>query len=346
MSLVSIERIGRLGLIRLERPKAINALNLEMIEIMLEALEGWSGDPEIGAVLLEGAGEKGFCAGGDVRAVREMVLRGDFSAAERLFAAEYRLNHLLATSGKPVATLAHGVTMGGGIGLASHARYRFARSDARYAMPEGAIGFIVDVGVNAILAKTTYERAMLFLLSGQAVGVADAIGLGLADCAFEPDRTETIRERIMAAAGATDPDAALTQLMQAQGINPGEAVFCVLADRLAGRLQGDDAQSLIETLSRSGEEDPALAGLVSLMRSRSPTSLEAIFQAQLRARRGSSLSEVLADDLALARFAIRQPDFIEGVRAVLVDKDGAPRWSPERLSKSHKALILRALSTS
>jgi enoyl-CoA hydratase len=135
-------------------------------------------------------------------------------------------------------------------------------------------------------------------------------------------------------------------VMEAEGIEPGVASFCRSVDRLTGQISGNDAEDLVRSLEGAVGDDPTLRSLLDQIRRRSPTSLEAIVQAQRRARSGLSLLEVLADDLKLARFAIRQPDFLEGVRAVLVHKDGAPRWNPGALSERHRVAIFQALSTS
>ena len=148
-----ISTTGHLGRITLDRPRAINALSLEMIEGITAALTAWRADPAIGVVLIEGAGEKGFCSGGDVRAARALVLEGRPDEAERYFATEYRMNALIAGYPKPLVALTHGIVMGGGIGIAGHCGMRITQPGARFAMPESAIGFFADVGVNAILAK-------------------------------------------------------------------------------------------------------------------------------------------------------------------------------------------------
>src|SRR3569833_3478265 len=139
---------GLLGRITLNRPEAINALSREMIAGITQTLTAWRDDDAVRLVLFEGRGPRGFCAGGDVRAVRSLVLAGEPERADAYFAAEYAMNGLIAAYAKPVAGIGHGAVMGGGIGILGHARYRLAAADARFAMPEAAIGFVVDVGVN------------------------------------------------------------------------------------------------------------------------------------------------------------------------------------------------------
>lgn len=313
---------GRLGVIALNRPEAINALNLPMIEAIAGTLTLWEADERVRAVLFEGRGARGFCSGGDVRSAREAVLRGDKPLADRFFATEYAMNRQIATYSKPVIAIADGIVMGGGLGIAGHAQFRFTTPNARFAMPEAAIGFICDVGVNAILRKAPLHRVLLFELSAQAVGAADALALGLTDCAVAPERLGEVRASIVAAASAQKIDAALVGLMEAETIQAGDRAFCDLADRLEGELLLDDAAEIVAAIEQCGEA-PDIAKVLA---SRSPTSQAAIFASHLAARRAADVAEILAIDLRLARLLSGLPDFAEGVRAVLVDKDHSPRW--------------------
>lgn len=313
---------GRLGVIALNRPEAINALNLPMIEAIAGTLTLWEADERVRAVLFEGRGARGFCSGGDVRSAREAVLRGDKPLADRFFATEYAMNRQIATYPKPVIAIADGIVMGGGLGIAGHAQFRFTTPNARFAMPEAAIGFICDVGVNAILRKAPLHRVLLFELSAQAVGAADALALGLTDCAVAPERLGEVRASIVAAASAQKIDAALVGLMEAEIIQAGDRAFCDLADRLEGELLLDDAAEIVAAIEQCGEA-PDIAKVLA---SRSPTSQAAIFASHLAARRAADVAEILAIDLRLARLLSGLPDFAEGVRAVLVDKDHSPRW--------------------
>lgn len=313
---------GQLGVIALNRPEAINALNLPMIEAISGALRLWEGDDRVRAVLFEGRGARGFCSGGDVRSAREAVLRGDKALADRFFATEYAMNRQIATYPKPVIAIADGIVMGGGLGIAGHAQFRFTTPNARFAMPEAAIGFVCDVGVNAILRKAPVHRALLFELSAQAVGAADALALGLTDCAVAPERLGEVRASIVAAARAQNIDAALVGLMEAETIQAGDRVFCDLADRLEDDLLLDDPAEIVAAIGESGEA-PEMA---TQLASRSPTSQAAILRSHLAARQAGDIGDILAIDLRLARLLSGLPDFAEGVRAVLVDKDHSPRW--------------------
>lgn len=315
---------GHLGVIALNRPEAINALNPLMISAISGVLRLWEGDDKVRAVLFEGRGPRGFCAGGDVRAVREKVLKNEPDWGQ-FFADEYSMNGQIATYPKPVAVIADGVVMGGGIGIAGHAQFRFTTPNAKFAMPEAAIGFVCDVGVNAILRKAPVQRALLFELSGQAVGAADALALGLTDCAVAPDRLGEVRASIVAAASAQHVDAALVGLMEAESIQAGDRVLCDLADRLEDELRLGTAAEIVAAVEESGEA-PELAMVLG---SRSPTSQEAILQSHRAARRAGEIGAILEIDRRLAQLMAGLPDFAEGVRAVLVDKDHSPRWQAE-----------------
>jgi enoyl-CoA hydratase len=318
---------GHLGRIRLNRPKAINALSLGMIEGIAAALEGWRDDPKIGAVLFDGAGEKGFCSGGDVRAARAHVVEGRPQDADHYFATEYRMNGIIASYPKPLIALMHGIVMGGGIGIAGHCGYRIALPDARFAMPESAIGFFADVGVNAILAKAPLGRALLFLMSGVSVGASDALALGLADMVVRPEKVERLRADLATAAGSSHPADAIVRLMQAESVVAGDAPFCARADWLKG--DWDSPLSFVTSVHL----EPTLIEVAALFATRSPGSLTATFYSQLMARRLVDVTKTLEMDLRLARVMARRPDFAEGVRAVLVDKDQSPRWSPSMLAE-------------
>src|SRR5690554_3498060 len=325
MSDISITTEGACGVIRLTRPRAVNALTAEMIGAVRDALERWDEDDAVRAVLIEGEGDKGLCAGGDVRLTRDMALAGEMQRVEAFFADEYDMNLVIATYRKPITAFQHGVVMGGGIGLSSHARYRIATPGSRFAMPEAAIGFFCDVGVNAILYQTSEARALAFLLSGQSVGAGDAIALGLADAAVPEAALGQARSRVIEAARADDPDTAISQVIQALAVEPGPAQFCALADSLepvfAGKTIG---QILAGLLERAEEGDPGAAALHGMMDAHCPTSLAAIVLSHRLARRTRGVRAILAADLALASYLALRPDFAEGVRAVLVDKDRKP----------------------
>ena len=332
---LDVSREDHLGIIALNRPEAINALSSEMVHGIIRTLEQWRDDDGIRLVLFEGRGLRGFCAGGDVRAMRQLVLDGRAGEADAFFAAEYFMNGLIATFPKPTVALSHGIVMGGGLGIAGHCRYRFTTPDSKFAMPEAAIGFVADIGINYILAKAPLHRALLFLTSGVTVGPADALALGLSDCVCDPGRREAILGAVAAAAASANPEAALARLIQAEMLAGGDEAFVLAADAHTG-LDWTDPEAIV-----AGVTDPMLAAALA---ARSPTSLVAILESHLVARRLPGIREILAADLGLAQVMCRWPDFAEGVRAVLVDKDGRPDWQPKDFADVPRPAIRAAIA--
>jgi enoyl-CoA hydratase len=335
---------GRLGVIALNRPEAINALSLEMIEGIAAQLEAWRHDKGVRAVLFEGRGSRGFCAGGDVRLARSLVLEGKPAAADAYFAAEYRMDGLIATYPKPVVALTEGIVMGGGIGIAGHAAFRVTTPTAQYAMPEAAIGFVSDVGVNCILSKAPEHRALLFLMTGLPVSGADVLALGLADCCVAPERLGEVRSGIVAAAGTGAIEPALVALLQSESIQAGERVLCEVADREMQVLDESDAADIVAAVAEEAEADRSLAPYAEALAARSPSSLVAIVMSHRAARTLPSVQQVLELDLRLAAFMARQPDFAEGVRAQIIDKDRKPAWHPARFEEVPRDALNAALA--
>lgn len=319
---------GRLGVIALNRPEAINALSPDMIAGITAQLIAWRDDPQVRAVLFEGRGPKGFCAGGDVRLARSLVLDGRHAEAEAYFASEYRMDGLIATYPKPVVSMTDGIVMGGGIGIAGHCAFRITTPSARYAMPEAGIGFVSDVGVNWILAKAPESRALLFLMTGLTVSGADVLALGLADCCVAPERLKDVRAAVVNASNAGSVETALVELMQAESIQAGDRDLSLAADRLADALSAPTAEEIVAEIAEDAAADPSLARIAATLASRSLLSLEAIVLSHRAARTLPDVGAVLALDLRIASVIAREADFAEGVRAVLVDKDQNPTWLP------------------
>lgn len=340
---VLVRREGRAGIISLNRPEAINALDLEMVLAIGAALEEFLGDTAIGLVLFEGNGPRGFCAGGDMRAVRQMVLEGDFEGPRKFFETEYAMNFLIDSAPKPVVVLTHGVVMGGGIGIAGHAHFRFSTPDVRFAMPEAAIGLHCDTGVNAILAMAEPHRALAFCLAGEPVGVDAARGLGLTDCVITHDILDHVRAQIIAAAGAGDPKVALTSIMQSHDTIAQDSGYLSMVDALAPAFEGETAKEIVSALADRVHGD-AGQDLLAAINQRCPTTLEVIVQSLHAARRHLDLEDVLARDLRLSEWMISRQDFAEGVRAVLVDKDRNPSWHPAKLTDVDIAAVSDIIS--
>ena len=328
---ISIE--NHVGIICLDRVRAINALTPDMIMGIRETLLAWAADANIHLVMFEGKGEKGFCAGGDVRWTREKILSGYHEEAFKFFALEYDMNRLISTYAKPIVALTHGVVMGGGIGIAGHAKYRITTENSRFAMPEAAIGYFCDVGVRSLLCQGHRHRALMFMLAGTLVGAVDGVLLGLSDTVILENGFSTMRDGIVAAGSTPDVDASITSLCARFGISYGYATFCNLADRFAHVFEGTDLGEIYAGLEREVAKKSELAEVAEIILARCPTS-NAVHVACLDAARDNpDIGEVLKADLRLAHLLAVREDFIEGVRAVLVDKDNAPNWKPSLASQ-------------
>jgi enoyl-CoA hydratase len=337
---VLIGREGAMGVITLNRPKALNALSQAMVDTIYHTLVDWRTDDGVAAVLLEGAGERAFCAGGDIRAARDLLIAGQTEEALGYYEHEYRNNLLIATYDKPIVAIGHGYVMGGGIGLAGHAGIRIAVEGAHYAMPESAIGLFCDIGVNARLAHVAANRALLFEFAGLPVGVADAIALDLADLMVAKAAVPGLRKALVAA--AAEGRDALLAVAQDFAVDAGEAEFCATADRLAPAFTARSAAAVLDVLGERAL--PQDAELINTIAKRCPTSLEAILQTYWLSYEDSGVAAVLDRDLRLARYLSVRHDFAEGVRAVVVDKDGAPAWQPANAAEVDADSIEKALA--
>ena len=313
---VTAEKRGALGLLTLNRPQALNALTHSMIKALAAALTDWAADDAVQCVAIRGTG-RAFCAGGDVRAVREAVLAGRDDGA-RLLRDEYRLNAMIGAYPKPYVALLHGITMGGGAGVSVHGDYRLADPALVFAMPETAIGFIPDVGASHFLSRLPDEVGMYLALTGARIGVGD-MGQLVTHVVAQEDFPSVI-------------DAL------AQGVPPPRAVAPLARKRGAGTLEpahikrifsAASVEAILERLDRDGSEFARQTA--QSIRSMSPLSLKLTFRLLREAAR-LELRQCLELEYRLAQQVIGLPDFAEGVRAVLVDKDRAPRWNPSSLA--------------
>ncbi len=324
---VVTRRDGRVGRILLNRPRALNALDLPMIRACAGILDRWREDPGVDAVVIEGAGDRAFCAGGDIRALRDAQLAGDRASVDAFFAAEYALNLTVATFPKPYIALVDGICMGGGIGLSVHAPYRVATEHAGFAMPETAIGFFPDIGATFLLPRLPGELGVYLGLTGLRVSGADAVHVGLAT-----HYTPRARLADLSAALARDGVAALASHNQA-----------LPAFSMAGqRVEIDycfSAGSVGEIVTRLEAVGAAWAGdALTALRRVSPSALHWTLRA-LRRGRDLTLKQALDAEFALTRTTMAHPDFAEGVRAMVVDKDRKPAWRPAKIEDVSAARI-------
>ena len=316
---VVTSRDGRVGRILLNRPRALNALDLSMIRACAASLETWRADPHVDAVVIEGAGDRAFCAGGDIRALRDAQVSGDRASADQFFEEEYALNLTIATYPKPYIALIDGICMGGGIGLSVHAPYRVATEHAGFAMPETAIGFFPDIGATFLLPRLPGELGTYLGLTGLRVSGADAVLAGLAT-----HFTSRARLEDLSAALARDGLAALA------AYNETLPAFSLAGERAAidDCFSAGSVGGIVSRLEAT-DADWARAALQAL-RQVSPSALHWTLRA-LRRGRDLNLKQALDAEFALTRTTMAHPDFAEGVRAMVVDKDRNPAWRPARI---------------
>ena len=317
---VHSHRHGSVGHLSLARPRALNALNLAMIEALTRALLEWRDQPAAAAVLLDHAEGRGFCAGGDVAAVRRSVLEDGGSAGRAFFMAEYRLNQLLFAFPKPVVAFMDGITMGGGVGLALPARYRVATEHTLFAMPEAAIGLFPDVGAGWYLARLPGRLGPYLALTGARLDGAECLWAGLATHYLPSEALAEAKARI-----ADDPAAIRAILDRFSIAAPAPKLAADLGsiDRL---FAADRLEDIMAALAKDSSEWAAAA--LATLRAKSPLTLKVALRQIAQARHVASFAEEMRIEYRLASRMIAEPDFAEGVRAVLVDKDNAPRWNP------------------
>jgi enoyl-CoA hydratase len=318
------ERRGAAGVVVLNRPRALNALNHAMVRALAPALAAWAADPAVTRVVVTGAGGKAFCAGGDIRALHDLGRSGGHAEALDFWREEYQLNAFIARYPKPYVALIDGIVMGGGVGLSLHGSHRVAGDRYVFAMPEVGIGFFPDVGATYALPRLPGQAGMWLALTGDRVRAVDALALGLAQSLVPSDAMEGL---LAALAAGEDVDAAIAARAVPAGAG---AAAAALAD-IASCFDQPSVAAILSALDEAGARGSAFAAqCAATMRTKSPTSMMVAFE---QMRRGGALSfdEAMAMEFRIVSRIVRGHDFYEGVRAVVIDKDNAPRWSPPSL---------------
>lgn len=318
---IKSERRGCLGLLTLDRPKALNALTHGMIKALRFQLETWAGDGAIKLVAIRGAGERAFCAGGDIRAVQQAAATGRNDGAD-LLRDEYHMNALIGAYPKPFVALVHGICMGGGAGLSVHGKYRLADAALDFAMPETAIGFIPDIGSSYFLSRMPDETGLYLGLTAARIGQGDALATGLMTHAVARMDFEAVIEGL---AQGADVEEAIKAFAHKAAPGP----LHQHRRRIATIFSAASVEAVLERLDRDGSDFARETAQV--IRTRSPTSLKLVFR-QLRQAAGLDLRQCLAMEFRLALRVLKSQDFREGVRAALVDKDRNPNWQPASLA--------------
>ena len=333
----------RIGFAQLNAEKALNALNLDMIRLLDPQLRRWAADPRIACVVLHGAGAKAFCAGGDVRFLRDSILEyrnapAPNPKAQAFFAEEYRLDYLIHTYAKPILAWGGGIVMGGGLGLLAGASHRVVTETSRIAMPEIGIGLYPDVGGSWFLRRMPGCTGLFLALTGAALNGSDALEVGLADCFLRAADQAALFEELALAQWSAAPEdnrAVLSRLLrrfarEAQVVQPPSAVR---AQYLAIQqlTEGDSLAEVFAAITGYGGDDAWLKKAAASLAAGSPTSAALVWALWQRARH-LGLAEVFRLELIVSLQCCEHPDFAEGVRALLVDKDNRPRWTPATLA--------------
>jgi enoyl-CoA hydratase len=329
---VICEKQGEAGVITLNRPRALNALTLNMVRGMRQALDTWAVDPQVTRVIVQGAGEKAFCAGGDIRRLTELLQAGERAEALAFWREEYRLNILIKRYPKPYISLVDGIVMGGGVGVSLHGSHRIAGGRYLFAMPEVGIGFFPDVGATYALPRLPGQTGMYLALTGERVKQADALMLGLATHAVSSEAIEPLRQALIA--GEPIEDA----LAEASG-NPGPAPLSAERTVIDSCFSAESAAAVLQRLDEAaGNGSEFAAKTAAGMRTKSPTSMSIAFE---QVRRGASLDfeDAMRTEFRIVSRIGEGKDFFEGVRAVLIDKDNQPRWEPASLNAVTRAAV-------
>ncbi len=334
---VLIERIGSAGMIRLNRPKALNSLNLGMVRIIKTAMADFAADPDISCVVLTGEGERGLCAGGDIRAIYQTG-RADDPDVTQFWREEFPLNYTIAHYPKPYVALMDGIVMGGGVGISAHGKFRIVTERTRLAMPETGIGYFPDVGATWLLPRGPGEAGTWMGLTGLEIGAADAIQARFADICLPSEKLPEFVAALGGLAGDAG-DTGVQAVIDGFAVPAGESPLKINADLIDRAFRFDTVEAIMEALA--GEES-AFAGMTrETIGRRSPTSLKLTLRLLRLGRDSSSLVQCLEREFTAGVEVLRNHDFYEGVRAAIIDKDRNPQWMPAALPEVTDADIDR-----
>jgi len=325
---IVFEQRGSVGHILLSRPKALNALTLSMVMDMTGQLQAWSDDASIACIVIEGAGEKGFCAGGDIRALYESGKAGSDYWYE-FYSNEYRLNTLIKEYPKPYIAVMNGITMGGGVGVSVNGSHRVVSDRTVFAMPETGIGLIPDVGGSFFLPRLKGAAGMYLGLTGNRMKAADCRYVGVGTHHVPDAELETLIVELSAVEAGARASTNIETVLGAFVTEPDDCPYKSIEAEVDRCFAGESVDAILTSL-RDNESDWA-EGILKLIGMKSPTSIMVTFE---QLRRGGELSfrEGMAQELRCVMKIRDGHDFYEGVRAVIIDKDNTPKWAPSTLN--------------
>ncbi|ABC64098.1 enoyl-CoA hydratase/isomerase family protein [Erythrobacter litoralis HTCC2594] len=330
---VLIHKHGRVGHISLNRPKALHALTLEMCHAMSAALADWADDDEVEAIILDHAEGRGFCAGGDIAFLRNSALNDGGVSGRKFFHDEYQLNHQMFTYGKPIVAFMDGITMGGGVGIALPAKFRVATENTRFAMPETGIGLFPDVGGGWHLSRLGGRLGQFLALTGARLDGAECLWAGIATHYVPSEMLAELKARII-----EKPDRIAGILSEPVG-TPPKARIEGNADKIAKHFASDRYEDILASLEAVMDEDEWAAKERDTLGTKSPQTCKVALRQLAESKRLTDFADNMRMEYRIASRVIIRPDFAEGVRAVIVDKTGDPRWDPPTPEEVTEELI-------
>jgi enoyl-CoA hydratase/carnithine racemase len=330
--------VGVSGVVTLDRPQALNALNENMVRSLHKIFVRWKNDPAVGHVVLSSSSSKAFCVGGDIRQVRDSILRGDHNAAEQFFRGEYLADLAIAEFGKPIIVLCDGLVMGGGAGLAQHSSHIIMTETTKFAMPESRIGLFPDVGASLFLGRCPVAVARLLGMTGYVIDGASCIMLGLARAMVPSQNIDNLKQSLIRC--KTDEiDEIIASYQSDPGLPSLYRHMTSITHIFGGEATPEDMQKRAQDLLCRRPNDVFLQDVVTAFADRCPFSVKLFWRLLQVTHSFTTADAAISLDYHLALRMIRRPDFVEGVRALLVDKDNAPKWSPNRLDLVDNGLL-------
>lgn len=323
---ILLERRGRCGLVTLNRPKALNALTYDMVDKMEPAYIEWGADANVYGIVLQSSGGRAFCAGGDLKALYDMWKGGKLDTTLKRYTCEYQHNWTLDRFLKPHVALMDGFVFGSGVGISLYGTHKAAGENYSFAMPEAGIGFFPDVGGTHFLSRMPGQIGLYLALTGRQIGRADAYALGLLTHCIDAAEFGSICEA-MSEADPIDP------VLDSRHKDPGPSAILEIQETIDRHLSGETVEEILASLDAAEGQDAEWARETAAeIRKASPFSLKVAFH-QVRNTGKPSLEEALALDARIARIFLQREEFYEGIRALLIDKDGKPKWSTATLAE-------------
>lgn len=311
---------GKAGIISLNKPSTIHALTLGMVHTMTRQLQAWASDDAVEIIVLDHHDGRGFCSGGDINLLRKSALEDDGVAGRRFFHDEYQLNHLMFTYAKPIVAFMDGITMGGGVGISQPAKFRVATEATRFAMPETGIGLFPDVGGGWYLSRLPDRIGQYLALTGARIDGAEALATGVATHYLPADKLAEAKARL--AAKPSDVEDILTSL----SVAPPLAKLLAHRDDIGHLFASDSYEDVLAALTADGSDWAKVQ--IATLATKSPQTCKVALRQLKQSLACATFADNMAMEYRIASRMLTLPDFTEGVRAVIVDKDNSPKWNP------------------